>query len=131
MLKISFTITSNIRYNTSNARLFRLFNELYSRYEFFKPVLGARRCKILKRSVSTRLRYKYHTTMIIRSPFHYKTSKTLLSQPRQDFTLSLWVESKEVPVYFINNDFLQYIKRFKSINAWVLKKVTVAHLQSC
>lgn len=64
---------------------------------------------------------------LIRSPFHYKISKTLISQPKQQFKIEFGVHANTTSPLFLKNDFSNFIKTINGKNNYVIKNVKISH----
>ena len=128
MLKITFTVESNVRYKNSNARLFRLYKRLYLFECYFATVFKCNRILCGGSKINMSSSYRRHKTVIMRSPFHYKTSKTILSQPKQNMTFSFTLRGVKWAPLFFNADLQKLLKQINTLNILVFKKINVSHV---
>lgn len=131
MLKISFTVQSNVRYKNSNARLFRLYKRLFMFQCYFTALFNTNSTAIVSSDYHFKSKFKQHRIVIMRSPFHYKTSKTLLAQPKQQLTLSFLIKVKKKTPLFFSNDMQNLIKNLNTLNILVFKKIKICQQLVC
>ena len=131
MLKISFTVLSNVRYKSSNARLFRLYKRLYLFQCYFSSIFKGNKNCVNGCYISLNSNYRGQKVVLMRSPFHYKTSKTLLSQPKQEVTLVFSVNSNFNDPLFFNDNFIRFTKSANNLSTLVFKKIKISHEILC
>ena len=88
MLKITFVLESSIRGRNTNSKLQSLYSRIYYLLSVFSN-------SIMKLDLDTfcepkiRFNIRKNRVVLMRSPFHYKTSKTILARPSCKFYFSL------------------------------------------
>lgn len=125
MLKITINIKSNILFKNSNARLLKVYEKLFYYNLIFFKNLQLQKKKNTKVFFKINRRLKHSTTTLIRSPFHYKVSKTILAQPIQ--TLQIIILTTCDNDIKITDFFLQknWFKRINKNNVFVIKNIKV------
>lgn len=117
MLKLSFHLRSNILTKNTNARLFRF----YRRLSFFIYLFFYNKCKLSNKNITYSIQYarkkfsNKHTLM--RSPFHYKTSKTLLSAPSQKSVINFSIPIKNTTPLVLSdcNNLFTYLNKSQNL----------------
>ena len=103
MLKLSFHLKSNIIGRNTNARLFRF----YRRLNFFVSLFFNSKYANCAKNIKPVIRYtkkKFNNKItLMRSPFHYKTSKTLLSAPHQQSIIDFYIPVLVADLLILND----------------------------
>jgi hypothetical protein len=128
MLNVTFFIKSNVRIKNSKARLM----QLYRRFVFFKillltEVLGTQ-INIMSVDFSLKSSYRKHKITLLRSPFHYKTSKSLLANPEQYLIVSVNIESTTMLPVFTSSFFNKISAYVNRNNIFVIEKIKIRQL---
>lgn len=129
MLNVTFFIKSNVRIKNSKARLM----QLYRRFIFFKillitEVLGTQ-TNLASVNFSLKSSYRKHKVTLLRSPFHYKTSKSLLASPEQYLIISVNLKSTNKVPFFTSSFFSKIFTYVNRNNMFVVEKIKIR--QSC
>lgn len=120
MLKITFVLESNIRSKMSKARLSILYNRAYLIMSYFSRKLQG---SYTQESSKFKFCLRRHKTTIMRSPFHYKTSKTILARPSCKFYISVLLQAKPEQPLFMNSCFVQLLKNLNYVSTFSCTKI--------
>lgn len=92
MLKITLKIKCNFLLRNSNARSFRFYNRLFVFLNYFITNLFKTYSTVESSSVCLDKKTKLNLLTLMRSPFHYKVSKTILGTPIQIIYISFFLK---------------------------------------
>lgn len=127
MLNLTIVIKSNVLLKNSKARLLReyrklfVFNFIY--FNFLKKKTGVR----LHYSFKLTKHLKSNMTTIMRSPFHYKTSKSILTQPSQNLKFQISFNCKNRTPLFTSSYIDSFMKHINNNTTLVVEKVIISN----
>lgn len=128
MLKITLTLRSNVHIKNSNARISQSLRRLYWLYSIFFKLNSC--CKIDGLQMHSFLKFKLKSgcMVLMRSPFHYKVSKTLLSIPKQTLDLVIFVPYDATIPLFFNKKLYNFLFNLNKTDALQILNIRVVHV---
>lgn len=112
MLKLTFILESNIRSKFSKSRLPSFYNRIYLILSLFSKHLNVRGCGF--NEFKYRFVLRRNKVVVMRSPFHYKTSKTILTRPSTKLYFNVVIPNCTENMLFLNKGFLFFLKTFNN-----------------
>lgn len=128
MLKVTFVLNSSVLFKASNARLVQKHKRFITTIYLFLRNLTKDFQSTSCAGVNVKSSMRSKMMVLMRSPFHYKTSKTLLSQPKQTFYLSVIVYNNVHHPFIDSNLIAQLTKDLNKSNTLVIQKIKISHV---
>jgi len=127
MLKVTLTLKANIRLKNSNARVTQSLKRLYWLYFVFFKLNTCNTVGGIKTSSFLKFKLRSGCMVLMRSPFHYKVSKTILTVPKQTLHLIIHIPYQVNCPIFFNKNLLLFFHNFNKIDAIQVVNIKIAH----
>lgn len=128
MLKISFKIKSNVLFKCSNARLLKIYKNFFYTLCFSALSLKKKEKRLIRVNLLLKRNLRSNLIVLMRSPFHYKVSKTLLSQPTQYLKIEFFFKISCSKTLFGLNDLNSIVRVINNSNTFVVDKIKINDL---
>lgn len=127
MLKITFTLNTPIPFKTSNARAVQIYKRFIFATYLFISHITSNHLHATPISVKLNKHLKSKMLVLMRSPFHYKTSKTLLAQPKQIFKITVFAAFNSKYPFMSSHLFGNLVTALNKSNTFTIKKIKIQH----
>ena len=124
MLKIELNYDTNIKYSNKNAKLFKTYKKIIETNIIIMNILKAHHnindIKYIKSKKTLN-----NVLVLIKSPFHYKNSKSVLHTPKFKFKVIFKIAQKfETPI-FLNKNFFNYLKHINNLENICIRSIKI------
>lgn len=127
MLKISLVFNSNIRNKASEAVLLKFYSKLYKNFSSFFNHRLSSNSKITVSGVKLTSKLRKGKLTLLRSPFHFKISKTILTNPLQQFTISIFIPVN-IATPITTKTILAFFNSLNLSTTFTIKTVRLEHI---